>query len=94
MIRFTAAAVSDLERLKNFLSDRNSKAAERALTQIWLAIEQLDKFPRLGMVTDDPDIRQVLVRFGSSGYLIRYAPTAVTGDIIITRVWHGREKRV
>jgi plasmid stabilization system protein ParE len=46
------------------------------------------------MPTDDPDIRQIVIRFGASGYIVRYAILHETSDVLITRVWHGREARV
>jgi plasmid stabilization system protein ParE len=49
---------------------------------------------QLGMPTEDPDIRQIVIRFGASGYIIRYAILHETADVLITRVWHGREARV
>jgi hypothetical protein len=35
-----------------------------------------------------------VVRFGTSGYIIRYAILPETSDVLITRIWHGREARV
>jgi toxin ParE1/3/4 len=34
----------------------------------------------------------MIVRFGASGYIVRYARLAA-GDILVTRIWHGREAR-
>jgi hypothetical protein len=45
------------------------------------------------MSTEDADIRQIVVRFGASGYIVRYAALLGEGDILITRIWHGREAR-
>ena len=45
------------------------------------------------MPTEDAEIRQVVVRFGSSGYIVRYAALPGDQDILITRIWHGREAR-
>ncbi len=76
------------------VSDQNNPdAARRALALIWTAIDRLREFPDLGMPTEDADIRQIVVRFGASGDIVRYA--AVPGDenILITRIWHGREAR-
>ena len=64
----------------------------RALASIWTAIERLQEFPDMGMRTD-ADIRQIVVRFGASGYIVRYAAVRGDGDILITRIWHGREAR-
>ncbi|MDE5458447.1 type II toxin-antitoxin system RelE/ParE family toxin [Bradyrhizobium sp. CSA112] len=94
MILLSLDAVEDVERLRTFLNDVNPAAARRALELISAAIERLQDFPTLGMSTEDPEIRQIIVRFGASGYIIRYVILAEAGDILITRIWHGREARV
>jgi len=94
MILLSPDAVEDVERLRNFLDQNNPGAARRALALIWTAIDRLQEFPALGMPTDDTDLRQIVIRFGASGYIVRYAVIPETGDILITRVWHGREARV
>jgi plasmid stabilization system protein ParE len=83
----------DVERLRAFLDQNNPGAAQRALAAIWTAIERLQEFPDLGMPTVDSEIRQIVVRFGASGYIIRYAVLPEDGNILITRLWHGREAR-
>jgi toxin ParE1/3/4 len=44
------------------------------------------------MPTKDATVRQIVIRFGTSGYIVRYVAEA--DDIVITRIWHGREARV
>ena len=94
MILLSPDAIEDVERLRTFLDHANPGAARRALVLIWTAIERLQDFPTLGMPTSDPNIRQIVIRFGAAGYIIRYAILHETSDILITRVWHGREARV
>jgi toxin ParE1/3/4 len=94
MIVFSPAAVEDIERLRGFLEQKSPVAAQRAMAAILIAIERLTEFPNLGMSTGDVDIRQIVVRFGASGYIVRYAVMAESEDILITRIWHGREIRV
>ncbi len=48
----------------------------------------------MGMPTKDAGIRQIVIRFGASGYIVRYNVRADTKDILIMRIWHGREARV
>ena len=93
MILFSPDAVEDVERLRSFLDQNSPGAAQRALASIWTAISRLQEFPNLGMATGDADIRQIVVRFGASGYIVRYAALPGTEDILITRIWHGREAR-
>ena len=64
-----------------------------ALASIWTAIDRLLEVPGLGMPTGAADIRQIVVRFGASGYIVRYAVLPEEGSILITRIWHGREAR-
>ena len=93
MILLSHDAVGDVERLRTFLDHENPDAARRALAAIWAAIDRLQDFPALGMPTEDADIRQIVVRFGVSGYIIRYVVLAEPDDVLVTRIWHGREAR-
>jgi plasmid stabilization system protein ParE len=93
MILLSPDAVEDVDRLRTFLDQKNPDAARRALALIWKALDRLQEFPRLGMPTGDADIRQIVVRFGSSGYIVRYVFLPENENILITRIWHGREAR-
>lgn len=94
MIFLSPDAASDVERLRAFLDQDSPDVARRALALIWTAIGRLQEFPGMGMPTKDAGIRQIVIRFGASGYIVRYSILAETNDILIVRVWHGREARV
>ncbi|MBV8700046.1 type II toxin-antitoxin system RelE/ParE family toxin [Bradyrhizobium sp.] len=94
MIIFSPDAVEDVARVRSFLDHKNPGAAQRAMALILTSIERLQDFPDRGVPTVDADVRQIAIRFGSSGYIIRYAVIPETRDIFITRIWHGREARV
>lgn len=94
MIVLSPDATMDIERVRIFLDQRNPAAAKKALDLIWSALERLQEFPSVGLPTSSPVIRQIVVRFGGSGYIVRYAVTPDRGDILVTRIWHGREERV
>ena len=93
MILLAPEAVQDIERLRAFLGTDNPDAAKRALHTIWSAYEKVQLFPELGRPTQDPDIRQIVIRFGSAGYVSRYTQLPGSDDILILRIWHGRETR-
>ena len=93
MILLSPDAVLDVERVRGFLDRQNPDAAKRALAAIWRALEQVQVFPKMGTPTADIDIRQIVVHFGSSGYIVRYTVLPESGDILVTRLWHGREAR-
>lgn len=92
MILLSQEAASDVERVRDFLDISNPEAAKRALRVIFAALEKLQEFPDLGRQTEDADIRQIVIRFGSAGYIVRYTALA-NGDTLVIRLWHGRETR-
>lgn len=49
--------------------------------------------PYIGKPTKDQNIRQVIVRFGRHGYIVRYRVLPPDDAIFVTRIWHGREAR-
>ena len=93
MILLSPDAAFDVERVRSFLDQQNPDAAKRALAAIWRALDKVAVFPKLGAPTADADIRQIVVHFGSSGYIVRYTLLSDTADILVTRIWHGREAR-
>lgn len=70
-VRFTAQAEEDLVRLYEFLLDRDIDAAERALHAIQSAVELLrfSPFSCRKAAADKPFLRELIVPFGSSGYV-------------------------
>ncbi len=82
---------SDIQRLHEFLLDKDPRAAERA---IQYNAQQLLEHPRLGKdMGDDSRRRELIIPFGAGAYVLRYR---LQGDdtIVIMRVWHSREARL
>jgi len=92
MILLSPEAAIDVERVRDFLDVNNPDAAKRALGRIFAVLETVQEFPQLGRATEDTEIRQIVIRYGSAGYIVRYAVLA-NGDILVIRLWHGRETR-
>ncbi|MDZ4870330.1 MAG: type II toxin-antitoxin system RelE/ParE family toxin [Alphaproteobacteria bacterium] len=86
-------AVADLERLKTFLADKDAKASERAATALVEAIGSLGNLPERGRPSAVQGLRELVVPFGQSAYVVRYAYRASTETVFIVRIWHGREDR-
>jgi plasmid stabilization system protein ParE len=93
MIVFSPDSLSDIERIREFLDINNPEAAKRALRVIFAALEKVQEFPDLGRPTEDAEMRQIVIRFGAAGYIVRYTILPETGDVLVLRVWHGREVR-
>lgn len=87
------AALADLQRLRDFLIETNPDAATRAVTAIAVAIGTLDIFPDRGRPSAMAGSRELVVPFGQSAYVIRYAHDLARDELIIVRVWHARESR-
>ena len=85
------AAIADVERLHEFLSEKDNSAAQRAAGAIDDAVRSLLDFPQRGRPSGIAGVRELIVPFGQSAYVVRYAYLA--GRDVILRVWHGREER-
>jgi len=90
-ITWTKDAVSDLVRLREFLRDKNTKAAHNAVKKIKATITLLSKQPELGKPVEDMiDFRDISSPFGRHGYIVRYH---YNGDeIFILKIRHMREE--
>jgi plasmid stabilization system protein ParE len=86
-------AVADLERLHAFLVNKNPRAAQRAVAAISNALHSLDVFPDRGRPSGIAGARELVVPFGRLAYVVRYAHLAERDEIVILRIWHGREQR-
>lgn len=73
-VRYTPAARDDLKRLYAFLLEHDTVAARRALAAIVKGAEVLQRFPFTcrKIETDNPMVRELLVSFGKSGYVLQY----------------------
>lgn len=82
----------DIERLFNFLLDKDPAAAERAVRTIQIGAKRLCEFPHIGRpMGDETERRELFIPFGAGAYVLRYR---VHGDtIVVIRVWHSREER-
>jgi len=88
-IRYTAEAVNDLNRLREFIEIKNPAAAQRIAKGLLLGIDKLKAFPEMGVqVLRAPQpalIRDLFI----GNYTIRYL--VAKEEIVILRLWHGKE---
>jgi plasmid stabilization system protein ParE len=87
---FSRKARVSLERLHNFLAEKNPDAAQRAIDTIRDRLRALEQFPRLEPVDPDrPDVRQLFMPFGAAGTIARYR--IVEDVVLVLAVRHMRE---
>jgi plasmid stabilization system protein ParE len=87
------AAVADLARLREFLADKSPTAAQRAVSTIVQAIDSLATYPDRARLSGVEGLRDLIIPFGGSGYIVRFAVDPHRQEVLIMRLWHGREAR-
>jgi toxin ParE1/3/4 len=91
-LRWLPEALDDLKRLYAFIEPHSPNAAKRAVDTLIEAAHTLTESPEKGRPWDlEMDFRELSVRFGARGYVIRYRYT--DDEVIIVRVWHALEDR-
>jgi len=93
-VRLTADALKDLDRLYDFLLERDLGAAERALTAIERALALLaySAFScRKALLQNSPRWRELLIPFGHSGYVALFE-IEDERTLTVTAVRHQREE--
>lgn len=88
-LEYTAEAVGDLARLREFIAEHDPEAAERIADRLQSGINSLLNHPKLGHpVTYAPEpesIRDLVI----GDYLVRYL--LLESRSLVLRVWHQRE---
>lgn len=80
----------DIDRLYVWLFDKSPDAASRMILVLEEYLASLTGFSERGRLVDD-GIRELIVPFGGSNYVIRYE--ADPESVFISRIWHGLEHR-
>lgn len=89
-IAVSKRARADLVRLRKFIAAESERSAAFAIDRLLKGVRLLRDMPELG-VQVRPPFRHLILPHGKSGYVVRYRVTAE--EIVITRIWHGRENR-
>ncbi len=92
-VRFAPAAVRDMERLFDFLAQRDAKAARRARLAIAKSIRFLRDFPFScrKVSPDHPLLRELVISFGTSGYVALFE-IEDKQTVTVLAVRHQREE--
>ncbi len=89
-LRFTPAALRDLERLAAFLRDSDPAAANGTIPLILNSLRVLSEHPLIGRPID-ASRRELLVFRGRSGYVAQYAFRAAADEGVFLAIRHQRE---
>lgn len=89
-LRFTPAALRDLERLAAFLRDADPAAATHAASLILEGLKVLATHPLIGRPIE-ANRRELLVFRGRAGYVAQYAFLPAKDEVVLLAVRHQRE---
>lgn len=88
---WTQPATINLQEIYSYLQFHNPDAASRALLTIKSSVNILLNHPRAGRLTSTPQVdqRELIIPFGSSGYILLYS--IHDDDILIHALRHQKQ---
>ncbi|WP_374580387.1 type II toxin-antitoxin system RelE/ParE family toxin [Pseudoduganella sp.] len=89
-IKYSAAALSNLERIANFLMLESEQAALQALDLIEDAITMLARHPLVGRPVEH-HLRELVISQGRTGYIALYAYDSLQDTILVLAIRHQRQ---
>ena len=88
----TEGAISGLERCRKFLNEKNPLASTRAAQTIRHYFSILEDKPEIGRPFDElPELRELIIPFGDSGYVALYRFDQNTESVYILAFRHQKE---
>jgi plasmid stabilization system protein ParE len=88
----TETAARGLERCRHFLASNNPQAMRRAGQAIATHFQLLETAPDMGRPLPElPELRELLIGFGDSGYISLYRFDATVDAVFILAFRHQKE---
>jgi plasmid stabilization system protein ParE len=87
---YSGPAVSDLDRLTDFLLDADPASAPSTIALITEAIEVLGNHPMIGRPVEE-GLRELVISRGKSGYVALYSYEEAEDVVLILAIRHQRE---
>jgi addiction module RelE/StbE family toxin len=89
-ISYSSHAISDLERISDFLAENGSTGQLEALELIDEAINILARHPLIGRKAES-ELRELVISQGRTGYVALYSYEASQDVILVLAIRHQRE---
>ncbi len=89
-LQIAAQAITDLERLEDFLFETNDPMAGELHAYLLQALAVLTHQPGIGRPVGD-GLRELIIERGRGGYLARYQYQQARGLVTVLRIRHQRE---
>jgi plasmid stabilization system protein ParE len=89
-VSLAPSALDDLTRLFDFLAERDTAAAQRAMDAIEDGVMLLARHPEIGRPLKD-DLRELVISHGATGYVALYSFFPLYDLVTVFKVKHQRE---
>ena len=89
-VSYSRRALSDLERLIDFLMENDPPAAAQTAALIVSAVEALEHHPLIGRPVES-NFRELVISRGKTGYLALYRYDEARNRVLVLTVRHQRE---
>lgn len=89
-LTYSERALTDLERLADFLIETDSSAAGETIELIGEAVELLRRHPLIGRPVEH-ELRELVISRGRTGYVALYAFEDAHDAVLILAIRHQRE---
>lgn len=90
IVSYARHALSDLERLCDFLLESDPDAAQETIDLIVTAVDVLKRHPLVGRIAEG-DYRELVISRGATGYLALYRYDEARDQILALSIRHQRE---
>lgn len=87
---YSARALTNVERVFQFLRDENPSAALAAAAAIQTAIDHLGMHPLVGRRIEG-EIRELVISYGRTGYIALYRFHVLRDEVRVLALRHQRE---
>lgn len=90
-LEYSSAAMSDIERLVDFLMDVDLAAALNTFDIIDDGLQLLKRHPAVGRVVIADGSRELVISRGNTGYVAVYALDKLRNIVVVLAIKHQRE---
>ena len=87
---YSEQALTDLERLTDFLIDKDPAAAAETLELIEEAVDLLIRHPLVSRPVEH-ELRELVISSGRTGYVVLYGLEEIQDAVLILAIRHQRE---
>ncbi len=89
-IKYSPQSVSDLQRLHDFVAEKNPLSARKIAIEIQESVEKLKQFPNIGLPVSRADNPEKIRDLYVGKYTLRYQIDS-RELLYVLRIWHNKE---